>query len=64
MLIELYEGFFVDPDFVAVVKATSEDECALFTPGQSAVAEGFAIPFSAEDVVEQLNEATEGGEEE
>ena len=67
MLIELTEGFFVDPDLVAVVKATGKKQCALFTAGQSAVDEGFTVPYSAEEVVEQLNDAVkdlyEGDEE-
>jgi hypothetical protein len=59
MLIELVEGFYVDPFNVAVVKATDENTCALFTPGQSAIDGGFTVPYSAADVVEQLNDAVE-----
>ena len=55
-LFELYEGFFVDPDLVAVVKATGDDQCALFTSGQSAVDGGFAIPYAAAEVVEKIND--------
>jgi hypothetical protein len=64
MLIELFEGFFVNPEEVAVVKATGEKECALFTIGQSAVDEGFHIPYAAADVAEQINDAFEDAEEE
>jgi len=63
MLIELAEGFFVDPELVAVVKVTDKDECALFTVGQSAMDGGFHLDYSAQEVVEQVNEAlTEDGE--
>jgi hypothetical protein len=57
MLIELYEGFFINPEQVAVVKAVDEGQCALFTAGQSAVDEGFLVPYSAQEVFEQLNDA-------
>src|SRR5262249_12461103 len=57
MLIELYEGFFVNPELVAVVKGMGGEKCALFTVGQSAVDEGFAIPYSAEEVSKHLNDA-------
>jgi hypothetical protein len=59
MLIELVEGFFVEPDFVAVVKATGEDRCAIFTPGQSATDGGFTVPYSAAQVAEHVNDAME-----
>lgn len=59
-MIELYEGFYVNVGNeiqVAVVKATGDDTCALFTPGQSAVGEGFLVPYSADQVCQQLNDA-------
>ena len=62
-LIELYEGFFVNPDEVAVVKATGEDQCALFTTGQSAVDEGFHLPYGAAEVAEQINDAYDEDED-
>jgi hypothetical protein len=42
-----------------VVKATGDETCALFTSGQSAVDGGFHLPYSADDVAKQLNEAEE-----
>jgi hypothetical protein len=69
MLIELTKGFFVNPETVAVVKATDEDACALFTCGQSAVDGGFHLPYSAESVAvaiddeEELDEEDEGEED-
>ena len=63
-LIELFEGFYVDPDLVAAVKATGKDTSALFTTGQSAVDGGFHVPYTAAEVVQQLNDAlNEEGEE-
>lgn len=56
-MIELFEGFFVSIDEVAVVKSTGDAECALFTSGQSAIDEGFRIPYSAAEVAEKLNDA-------
>ena len=56
MRVKLFEGFFVDPDLVAVIKATGIDECALFTAGQSAIDGGFHIPYSAEEVDMALDE--------
>jgi hypothetical protein len=57
MLIELVEGFYINPKLVAVVKVADEDTCALFTTGQSAVDGGFTLPFSAEEVTQQINDA-------
>jgi len=63
MLIELAEGFYVDPEFVAVVKATGKDTCALFIPGQSAVDGGFTIDYPAYRVVRILNEEPDDDDE-
>jgi hypothetical protein len=60
MLIELVEDFYVNPEMVAVVKVTDKNQCALFTNGQSAMDGGFTLPYSAEEVVESLNDALEG----
>jgi hypothetical protein len=56
-MIELYEGFYVNLDAVAVVKAAGDDACALFTSGQSAVDEGFHIPYPVDEVAQQLDDA-------
>jgi hypothetical protein len=56
MLLELAKGFFVNPNNVAVVKATGEEECALFTCGQSAVDGGFQLPYSAESVAGAIDD--------
>jgi len=62
-MIELHEGFYVrigsDIAF-AVVKASSDGEsCSAFTDGQSAVDEGFFIPYKASEVCQQLNDSEE-----
>jgi hypothetical protein len=59
MLIELFEGFFVNPEAAVVVKATGEGQCALFTAGQSATDGGFTVPYDAAEVAEQINDACE-----
>jgi coenzyme F420-reducing hydrogenase gamma subunit len=59
MLIELFEGFFVNPDDVSVVKAMGKKTSALFTVGQSAVDGGFTVPYRAKEVVERVNDACE-----
>lgn len=56
MLVHLYTGFYVDPELVAVVKATGKKSCALFTAGQSATDAGFALPYSAAEIVDELND--------
>ena len=59
-MIEIAEGVWIDPRHIAVVKRVGEDKCALFTPGQSAVYEGFLIERSAEEVVDEIEWAMEG----
>jgi len=63
MLIELSEGFFVNPELVAVVKVVDKNKCALFTSGQSAVDGGFTVDYSAEEVAEAVNDACVEAEE-
>lgn len=62
MLIELVEGFFVDPEAVAVVKATGKKQCAVFTDGQPATDGGFMLKHPAKRVVAEINAALEGEE--
>lgn len=64
MLVEIYEGFFCDPEEVAVVKTTGKDMCAVFTQGQSAMDGGFALPYAAEEVAAHVNDAIENMYEE
>lgn len=62
-LIELVEGFFVDPEMVTVVKAAGDNKCTLWVTGQGAL-DGFVLDYPASEVVEHLNDALYGGEEE
>ena len=64
MLIELFEGFFVNPELVAVVRASDGGKSALYTAGQSAVDDGFYIPYPADQVVEELNELDDEADDE
>lgn len=64
MLVEIVEGFFCDPELVAVVKTTDKDSCAVFTAGQSAVDGGFTLKYSAEQVAQEVNDALEEQNEE
>jgi hypothetical protein len=57
MLVEITDGFFCDPELVAVVKATGKNKSALFTAGQSAVDGGFALPYEAAEVTQEINDA-------
>jgi len=62
-VIELVEGVFVTPEHVALVRKTDQGKCVLYTVGQGAL-DGHAIPYEAEDVVEAINDALDGYEEE
>lgn len=59
MLIEITEGFWAEPELVAVVKATGDEECAVFTAGQSAIDGGFKLNYPAGEVAQALNDALE-----
>ena len=59
MLEEIVKGFFCDPEYVAVVKATGDESCAVFTAGQSAVDGGFHLPYPAEQVAQEVNDLIE-----
>jgi hypothetical protein len=62
-MIELVEGFWVDPWDVKVIKTINETSCSLWVSGQSAT-EGFVIPYPPEDVVQAVIDAREESEEE
>lgn len=62
-MIELVEGFWVNPDKVTVIKAISDESCALWVKGQGAM-DGFVLEYAAEEVVELLHDALYGEDEE
>lgn len=53
-MIELDDGLFFDEHHGTVVKAVSEDQCALFPRGTSPVDGGFLIERPAADVAEEI----------
>lgn len=55
-MIEIYDGFFVNPWKVTVVKATEEDKCVLYVSGQSAL-DGFVVNRPALEVATDIVEA-------
>ena len=57
-MIELVEGFFVDPHAVTVIKAISKSKCALWVTGQSAL-DGFVLDYPADEVAEAVTDACE-----
>jgi hypothetical protein len=66
-MIEIDDGFFVDPYSVTVVKAGGKKRCVIFVTGQSAL-DGFVINRPAlevaTDIVEELQENDDEDSEE
>jgi hypothetical protein len=62
-MIEIVEGFWIDPWDVKVIKKIDETSCSLWISGQAAT-EGFVIPYPPEDVVQAVIDAREESEEE
>lgn len=66
-MIEIVDGFFVNPWKVTVIKAADKDSCVLYVSGQSAL-EGFVLKKpaleAATDIVEAMQEDEETEEEE
>jgi hypothetical protein len=54
-MIELTDGLFVNPKLIAVVKSLGDDQCAIFTPGQSATDGGFLVNRSGLEVAETID---------
>jgi hypothetical protein len=61
-MIELVDGFWINPAKVTVIKANGKDSCTLWVRGQSAM-DGFVLDYSADEVVELLHDALYGEEE-
>ncbi len=62
-MIEIYEGFFVNPWKVTVVKAAEKDKCVLYVSGQSAL-DGFVVDRAALEVATDIVEAMQEDDEE
>lgn len=58
--LQISEDLFVMPSHVAAVKRSSlqADHCTIFLEGQSAQ-DGFVVPMTAEDCVEEIEESFE-----
>lgn len=61
-LVEIYDGFFVNPWKVTAVKAPEKDKCVLYVSGQSAL-DGFVIDRAALEVATDIVEAMQEEEE-
>ena len=60
-MIELSDGIYIAPEHVTVIKHIDDEQCLLFTVGQSAL-EGHVLPYSAADVAEAVNDYLDGDE--
>ena len=58
-MIELVEGFWVDPFEVKIVKKIDEKSCLLFVTGEGAM-DGHVLEYTAEEVVDALIDAKNG----
>lgn len=61
-MIEIEDGFFVDPFAVTAVKAAGKGKCILYVRGQSAL-EGFYLEREALEVAQEIMEAKNGEED-
>jgi hypothetical protein len=61
-MIELVDGFWINPAKVTVIKANGKDSCTLWVRGQSAM-DGFVLDYPADEVVELLHDALYGEED-
>jgi hypothetical protein len=55
-MIEIYDGFFVNPWKVTVIKTAGKDKCVLYVSGQSAL-DGFVVDRDALEVATDIVEA-------
>jgi len=62
--IDITPDLAVCPGPGMVVKRVGDDQCAVFTPGQSAADGGFRVERAWEEVVDELNEELDRAAEE
>lgn len=55
-MIELVEGFWVDPWEVKIVKSISEKKCTLYVTGEGYM-DGHVLDYPAEEVVQAVEDA-------
>ena len=60
-MIELSDGIFIAPEHVSLIKKIDENQCLLYTVGQSAM-DGHVLNYSAAEVAEVVNDALENVE--
>jgi hypothetical protein len=61
-MIELVEGFWVDPWEVKIVKRINEKSCTLWVTGEGYV-DGHVLEYPAEEVVQAVEDAREQEDE-
>jgi hypothetical protein len=61
-MIEIEDGFYIDPWKVAAVKKADKGKCVLYLDGQSAL-EGFVLARKALEVAEEIVDARNGEED-
>ncbi len=61
-MIELVEGFWVDPFAVTIVRAIDDKSCNLYVTGEGAMS-GHTLPYPAEEVVQAVLDAREEADE-
>ena len=55
-MIELIEGFWVDPWDVKAIRAINDHSCSMWLTGQNAE-NGFVLPYEASEVVDAVIDA-------
>lgn len=58
-LIELNDGLWVNPRFVAAVKSTVTDSCNVLMSGDNSVTGGFQVDRDCDDVASEINDFLE-----
>jgi hypothetical protein len=61
-MIELVEGFWVDPCEVKIVKKIDDKSCTLWVTGEGYM-DGHVIPYEASEVVQAILDAREQSDE-
>lgn len=54
-MIELADGIWIAPEHVSMIKSAGENQCVLWTVGQSAL-DGHVLPYAASEVAEAIDE--------
>ena len=61
-MIELIEGFWVDPWDVKAIRAINDHSCSMWPTGQNAE-NGFVLPYEASEVVDAVIDARNESED-